>query len=455
MKAIGLDIGTTTICGVLVDAVTGELIKKQTLPNDSAIEGEMTYEKLQDPWKIREICGQIILELIGGTTELVSIGVTGQMHGILYLNDKGEPVSPLMTWQDGRGDEMYQDKKSYAAVLSEKTGYRLATGYGAVTHYYQTVNSLIPKDAVTFCTIADYIAMFLAGREKPVLHASMAASLGLYRIKEQCFDVEMIKTAGMSAAYFPEVLSEEKSIGQWGKQVEISPAIGDNQASFLGSVDKESKILVNVGTGSQISILGEKIRDFKGLECRPFAEGKVLYVGSSLCGGDSYAMLKNFFKEVLRLKDQETGEELYEVMNAAGYRAKEAKKELFVDTRFRGSRENPALRGKIEGISPDNFTPGAMVLGVLKGIVTELWNYAKEMEDPGVFSYMAGSGNGIRKNPLLRELFAECFGKTVKIPRYAEEASYGSAMFSVYTAGKYKTLEQLQEKVILEEGYDT
>ena len=42
MKAIGLDIGTTTICGVLVDAKTGELLDAKTLTNDSVIESVHT-----------------------------------------------------------------------------------------------------------------------------------------------------------------------------------------------------------------------------------------------------------------------------------------------------------------------------------------------------------------------------------------------------------------------------
>ena len=47
MKAIGLDIGTTTVCGVLVDAKTGELLDAKTLSNDSAIKSEHTYERTQ------------------------------------------------------------------------------------------------------------------------------------------------------------------------------------------------------------------------------------------------------------------------------------------------------------------------------------------------------------------------------------------------------------------------
>ena len=43
--AIGLDIGTTTICGILMDVCTGEMIKKITLANDTFIEGKEDFFK--------------------------------------------------------------------------------------------------------------------------------------------------------------------------------------------------------------------------------------------------------------------------------------------------------------------------------------------------------------------------------------------------------------------------
>ena len=168
MKSIGLDIGTTTICGILMDAANGELIKKITLPNDSAIEGKTAFEKLQDPKKIEEKCQWIVETLASEAEDLVTIGVTGQMHGIVYLNQAGEAVSPLYSWQDGRGGQIYQDGKTYAETLSEQSGYRLATGFGAVTHYYNTQNQLIPNDAHSFCK--DILSWQINNKlEKPIL----------------------------------------------------------------------------------------------------------------------------------------------------------------------------------------------------------------------------------------------------------------------------------------------
>lgn len=402
--------------------------------------------------------------------------MTGQMHGILYTDQEGKAVSPLMTWQDGRGNCPCQPGKSYAEALSEQTGYRLATGFGAVTHYYNTRNNLVPETAATFCTIPDYIAMRLAGLQKPVLHAGMAASLGLFSMERGVFDQDAIEKSGMNRNFFPEVRRKEVSIGTWKNGVKVSPAFGDNQASFLGSVDDKSNILVNVGTGSQVSVLGKATMTFENLECRPFMEGRYLYVGSPLCGGYSYALLKNFFEEVIAMCGKETVSDIYEAMNEAGKESRAQGVRLLVDTRFRGSRRNPEIRGKIENIAPENFKAGALVCGVLEGICQELLDLFREYEVQVIESgtenagdmaqkavealeicdnevteekylCITGSGNGIRKNPLLQEIFCEKFGKEMKIPFYAEEASYGSALFSLYTSGYYKSLKELQQMI--------
>lgn len=464
MKSIGLDIGTTTICGILMDSETGEMLHKITRSNDTSVNGKESFEKLQDTSRIEETCLQMVEELSAGEEDLISIGVTGQMHGIVYVDRMGKAVSPLMTWQDGRGDQPCPQGKSYARVLSEQTGYPLATGFGAVTHYYNTINHLVPEAAVAFCTIPDYIAMGLAGLKKPVLHPGMAASLGLFSMEQGAFDWEVIEKAGMNVSFFPEVSKEETSIGTWKKGVKVSPAFGDNQASFLGSVGADSRILVNVGTGSQVSVLGEELIAFENLECRPFMEGRYLYVGSSLCGGYSYALLKSLFEEVLAICEKEPEADIYEWMNAAGRKSREQGVKLLVDTRFRGSRRNPKLRGRIENITPENFKAGALVSGVLYGICQELLelyleyeaqaakNGEKSLKDAGKTKEkycpcMTGSGNGIRKNPLLQEIFCEKFGREMKIPLYAEEASYGSALFSLYASGVYKSLKELRQMI--------
>ena len=101
-----------------------------------------------------------------------------------------------------------------------------------------------------------------------------------------------------------------------------------------------------------------------------------------------------------------------------------------VVTAFRGTRVNPELRGSISGIDEDNFTPEEMVCGVLEGMVRELFElYGQIHAKMGLeVKRLVASGNGLRKNRVLREIFSQMFEAELTLAPYEEEAAYGAAV---------------------------
>ena len=102
--AVGIDIGTTTICACAVDADSGKVLETWTREHGS-IQGSMEWEKLQSPEEILTDVFWILEDVKRKYAGIAGIGLTGQMHGILYVNSEGAAVSPLYTWQDVRGEE--------------------------------------------------------------------------------------------------------------------------------------------------------------------------------------------------------------------------------------------------------------------------------------------------------------------------------------------------------------
>ena len=64
MYSIGIDIGTTSICAVLMDSQSGRIICSATHNNDSFIETPNTWEKIQDIAIIEEKVFEVISRLI-------------------------------------------------------------------------------------------------------------------------------------------------------------------------------------------------------------------------------------------------------------------------------------------------------------------------------------------------------------------------------------------------------
>ena len=434
MYYIGMDIGTTTISGLLIDADNGNEITRKTIANSTRLISDDSWKSVQSARQISEICAELVRQLSQGYEDnLQGIGITGQMHGILYVDGEGNACSDLVSWQDERGNLLFDDSQTYCQRIRQLTGCSVATGFGITTLFYDTVNGLVPKEATSICTITDYVAMRLAGRRQPLVHVSNAASLGLFSFDTMSFMEDKIASLGLDVSLLPEVTAKECIIGQTESGVLVSVAIGDNQASFLGSVGMGTDTLINIGTGNQISRLSAERSEINGVECRPFVNNHFLLVGAGLCGGSSYSLLVRLFTEAVTLITEESPGNIIKIMDQAAIQAlHDGIEPLQVDTRFRGTRDNSSIRGAISNISEKNFTMGNLCRSFLKGICEELYAFYKRMQPRCRPDFYAISGNAARNSKILRQMAVEVFGAEVRVPQNAEEAAYGAALLAIH-----------------------
>ena len=428
MHYIGIDIGTSSICGVAYNPESGAT-HTVTRANKASLQTDDTDEKIQDPDSIADCVRSILNELIDTHSDAVSIGLSGQMHGILYVGSEGNALSPLYTWQDGRGNRPMNNGRSYAEYLEEISGYPVATGYGLVTHFYNSRNDLVPHNASRLCTIMDYVGMRLAGRRTPITDCSNGASLGFFDKRRLCFDHNALSRAGIDAAILPDLALSATMLGHY-RNIPVYSAIGDNQAAYIGSVaDRSSAVHVTVGTSSQISVYTPEYVEVDTLDTRPLPGGGYILVGAELCGGYSFAILKNFFAETARLicGKAMSDSDIYAAMMSVPYLADSA---LSVETLFDGTRQDPGKRGSVTGISSSNFTPQELICGFARGICDALHAYYRLLP-PSLQenkTHIVASGNGLRRNPLLRQALEDHFGLPVILSACAEEAALGAAL---------------------------
>lgn len=441
MQYIGIDIGTTSICGVLFNVKDGRVEQSLTRVNDTFISSRQPWEKIQDPVAIRDKVLGMFKILSRKAKHLGGIGITGQMHGIVYLDRCGEPVSPLYTWQDGRANLPYKKELTYAGHLQHTTGLPISPGYGFATHFYNTANKCIPAGAKKICTIHDYIAMTLAGKNEPVTDVTDAASFGFFDVRQNRFLSDAISGCGMNTKLLPRITASDEVLGDCDG-VPIFPAIGDNQASFLGAVKNiTDTLLINVGTGAQVSCYFDRYKRVPDLEIRPFPGGGVIAVGAALCGGKAYALLADFFQKTLRFLGQDDVD-VYTAMNGIPYK-RLMNESLEVSPLFMGTRINPGLRGTITQIDTNNFTPENLTAGFLKGMANELFYFYTKIENCGkIVNHMTGSGNAIRKTLPLRYILEKRFGMKLSLPAGQEEASIGAALLAAVGTKEFGSIRE-------------
>ena len=442
--SVGIDIGTTTINATVIDHASKRQIEGYSIANTYDLPREKGFCE-QDADSIVQRAAELLDHIIGSYKNIRSIGVTGQMHGILYTDKDGNAVSPLFTWKDKRADLKAQSGKTYCEIIQSITGEEISTGYGFATHYYNQEHGLIPADAATFCSIMDYFVMKLTKKAEPLVHTTNAASFGFYDVLEARFKAEKLDMIFSNAVTVPSVTEEFDIVGEY-KGIPVAVAIGDNQASFLGSVQKlEDSALVNIGTGSQISMLCKGGNFSKDLELRPFFAGKYLLCGAALCGGSAYAMLERFFREYSAFSGGKNTPQ-YETVNRIAEEAYEkGVPPLTVDTSFCGTRSNPSRRGSISKIDAETFTPASLILGVICGMCRELYTLYSETEIKK--THIVAAGGAVQKNKVLQHVIADMFGTEPVITRQTDETAVGAALFSAISANLVLGIDAIAEYI--------
>ena len=361
---LGLDLGTTSVSAAVIDLETGHVLRTQSLPHHAAITADIPGAHTQDADTLVTQTQRLVAPLTAEFGPFSGIGVTGQMHGILYVDAAGQAVSPLFTWLD-RQAEGKNEGKGYLEHFQEATGEAVPTGYGAVTHFTQLQSGRIPKTAASLCTAPDYLVMRLCGLTHPLTDPTLAHSLGLFSLEQLSFKDKVWKELGSSPVKFPTVSVHSVVAGRY-EGTPVVTALGDNQASFIGSIgDPERSVLVTLGTSGQVSCVSNELKYADGLETRPFPDNRFLLVGASLTGGKALEMLANLVDEIAY---KLTGEHLknpYGLLE--GDPANLNPPHLEVDTRFAGSRNKSAKAGAIRNLTPDNFTLGYPRLRLCSG----------------------------------------------------------------------------------------
>ncbi len=446
---LSIDLGTSKICVAVVDPATAKPVEILSRPNDWDVVNLADDLHEQNPLRTRQICFDLIKEMLDDEQirgfNIDAIGISGQMHGVMLADGNLKPITNLITWRDRRTAR--ENEPGYIgasiALLDDgaegRTGCRLAVGYGAATLRWLEQNGMIPSNC-TALTIAGFIAASLCGQV--AIDETHAASWGILDIQKNQWDERCVDNLGLSRSLLPGIapagapmgrISDDvrANLGISGDAVVCSP-IGDCQASVIGCAGFSSDtIVVNIGTGAQISIPSASSAHTEELDAWPMPFGGYLQLGAALCGGWAYAYLKQFYQSVAReicgvtLSD----EEIYERMNALAGSADCDAAGLVVDTRFSGTRKDKQPKGAVIGINTFNFSPDNLTAAFLEGIVSELHSMLLTTDADAVKRVVA-SGNAVRKNPALGSVIRRRFGRECFISQLPEEAARGAA----YTA---------------------
>ena len=333
---ISIDLGTSKLCAAAIDIETARALAIRSCPNDTDIHGLADDLHEQDPVRTRDLCFDLIRQVLRDDAvagqPVDAIGISGQMHGVLLVDPNLRSLTNLITWRDRRTarEASHGGISESLSLLGRdveiRTGCRLATGYGAATLRWLDCDSMLPEKC-TALTIAGFVAASLTGIL--AIDQTHAASWGILDVTCNLWDETCVTRLGLRPEVLPQIIpsgeplaeltdSAKNELGISGPTIVCSP-VGDCQASVIGCTGfSDDTIVLNLGTGGQISVPSPHGVCTEELDAWPLPFGGFLQLGAALCGGWSYAYLRQFFHDTVReLTGIElTDDAIYERMNS-------------------------------------------------------------------------------------------------------------------------------------------
>jgi xylulokinase len=266
---IGLDIGTSSVKAILLDAdqaliasATAELTVQRPHPGWSE----------QDPESWWVACETVLDALKGQAPQAMAavrgIGLSGHMHGATLLDDAGRPLRPCILWNDGRSGRQCAQLQAAEPKFLTLGGNLVMPGFTAPKLQWvrenepdifaRTAMVLLPKDYVRFRLTGEY-----AG--------DMSDSAGTLwmDVAARDWSDDLLAATGLSRSNMPRLVEGSESSGtlkadlrsRWG--FDTAPVVagggGDNAASAcgVGAVDPGSAF-VSLGTSGVLFVTNER-----------------------------------------------------------------------------------------------------------------------------------------------------------------------------------------------------
>ena len=463
---IGIDLGTSGTKTVLFNeegAVISSATEEYPLyqPNNGWAE--------QDPADWWNACIVTLKKVLADSKvnpgDIAGIGFSGQMHGLVMLDEHGEVIRNSIIWCDGRtADECAEImKKVGESRLVEITANFALTSFTAGNilwvrnhepeNYKQCRHILLPKD---------YIRYKLTG--KFGMEASDASGMNMLDIKTRQWSDEVLKKLEIAPELLPEVKESSDIAGYitpeaselTGLKVD-TPVVyggGDNAAAAIGTgVVEKGKAFITIGTSGVLFAHADSVAIDSGGRvntfCAAVPNGWTVF-GCTLAAGMSLQWLRNnFFLPEMKVAEG-LGKDPYNIMTEQAERIPIGANRLMFLPYLMGERSpilDPDARAVFFGLSAIH-TKYDMLRSVMEGVVYAQRQCLDIHRDMGIeFSEIYATGGG-GTSPLWRQMIADIFDLPVVTIQNREGPALGAAILAGVGTGLYPSVPEACRRII-------
>lgn len=255
--AIALDLGTTTIKAGLLshDGTLGGIVAR---PAPAIVSHDGRYES--DGLRYAETADAVLAECLAQTAARPPLGLCSQRSSfLLWERASGQPVTPLISWQDDRGAAGCADVRADEHTIRALTGlpltpYYLAPKLRVLLRENPAWREKLVRGKWLLGTLDTFLIWRWSGGTCHQTDASMAARTLLMDVHHQQWSAELCALFGVDAAILPRILP---STGlQWvlDNGLCLQASVADQSAALWhGLVPGRREVMVNLGTGGFVA----------------------------------------------------------------------------------------------------------------------------------------------------------------------------------------------------------
>ena len=307
---LGLDIGTTH-AKIIAMSSAGEKLYASKESYEPVQGLAVGYHEFH-PDIVRDAAVKLLLAAIAALPGKTPAGISMStaMHSLMLVDEKGKPLTNLITWADQRSAEQAKRirEKGDAIALYKKTGTPVhpMSPFCKIQWIKEHQNKVF-RSAYKFIGIKEYIVHYLCGSY--FVDHGIASATGLFNIKDKCWDVSILKQLEVSAAQLaatvPATFQSNVSNKQFLQLSGVATALpvvagsSDGALANLGSgAFGEKRLSITVGTSGAVrKIVHNRILDEQAANfCYVFDDKHYITGGPINNGGN---LLKWFCQSML------------------------------------------------------------------------------------------------------------------------------------------------------------
>jgi xylulokinase len=439
---LGIDSGTQGTKAVVFSPGQGKIIAEASAAHH-IIENNAGRREQDPKWWI-DACTKVLHEVLSGKgvvrERIRAIGVSGQQHGFVPLDDRGDAIRPAKLWCDTETapqcDEITEKAGGREKVI-ELIGNSVAAGFTASKILWMKQHEPRNYDRLeTILLPHDYINYWLTGEKKSEF--GDASGTAYFDVRTRSWStaiLEAIDDSGKLARCLPELISSDTPVGtirsaiaerfRFPPDVLVSSGGGDNMMAAIGTGNVSSGIItMSLGTSGTIyAFTDHPVVDPNG-ELAAFCSSSGGWLPLVCTMNVTVATELTRAALGLNLKD----------LNEKASSAPTGSEGIILLPYFNGERTPPLpnARASFLGLTSTNYTPENLCRASMEGATLGLRYGLEVLMAQGIEPTEIRLVGGGARSRLWRQMVADIFDRPVICPEFDEAGAMGAALQAMW-----------------------